>query len=223
MERKGNKREYRRLYVIEESDTVLKGWSKKELRELGGRHYKNVKLNDDDISTTSVWKIPVDCRKIIESKVNRESCGVGDIRKTACDISDIRDIVVDISDIGDIEDIRYIEDIRDIEDISDIRDIVDIVDIGEKKGVVPKKVKSLEIENLVTCDRVKRSTTSSKSTNTTITNTTTVTVGTNTDTDTDMKIIQFSDYKLDAFQEIRDRCQQYSEMVEFTKPTRTKY
>jgi hypothetical protein len=38
----------------------------------------------------------------------------------------------------------------------------------------------------------------------------------------DMNRIQFSDYKLGAYQEIRDRCKQYSEMVELTKSIKTK-
>jgi hypothetical protein len=197
MEKKGDKREYRRLYVIEDSDTVLNGWSKKELRELGGRHYKNVKLNDDDISTTSVWKIPVDCRKIIESKVQRKG-----------------------SDVGDVGDKR--------KPGSDIINTEEIRDTNENISIVPEEgdIKKLEIDEVLTPDIVKNSTTSTTSTTSTrstnTTNTITVTVGTNTDKDMNMKIIQFSDYKLGAFQEIRDRCQQYSEMVEFTKSTKTK-
>ena len=103
-------------------------------------------------------------------------------------------------------------------------------DIGD--GVfedVSEEVKSPEIDDdldmtdTVTSDIMKRSTRFSKSLSTNTTNTITATVGTNTDTGTDRNKIQFLDYKLGAFQEIRDRCQQYSEMVEFTKPTRTKY
>jgi len=208
MERKGNKREYRRLYVIVESDIVLKGWSKKELRELGGRHYNNVKLNDDDPSTTSVWKIPVDCKKIIESKVCREGSDIGGICKTGRDGGDGGDG----GDRGDICVHRGNRDIRSgvtqTELSSDISD--DVSGISEQKKVVYEEVKSTELENQLLIPDI-------------MVNKSTVNVGTSMDMDVkDMNRIQFSDYKLGAYQEIRDRCKQYSEMVELTKSIKTK-
>jgi hypothetical protein len=91
---------------------------------------------------------------------------------------------------------------------SDISD--DVSGISEQKKVVYEEVKSTELENQLLIPDI-------------MVNKSTVNVGTSMDMEVkDMNRIQFSDYKLGAYLEIRDRCQQYSEMVEFTKSIKTK-